>query len=141
MGQTKYEVIIVKKLALLLMVAVLLITPYGIVKSKTETINEADTTLSETLKMALINSNAKTIDKAIAKIHKNDKNLPNGGLSWTAFDTKILKIRQVYGIGGLYEITLKVFPYQGAHNSYGEDEVVINTNGELISYKNLEIYD
>jgi len=33
-----------------------------------------------------------------------------------------------------------VFPYQGAHNGYGEDEVVINTRGELISYKQLKPY-
>jgi hypothetical protein len=43
-------------------------------------------------------------------------------------------------IGGLYELTLKVYPYYRAHNSYGEDEVVINTNGELLSYKHLKTY-
>ncbi|MEH7010658.1 DUF3888 domain-containing protein [Neobacillus niacini] len=76
----------------------------------------------------------------ITKIYKNDKNAPEEGLSLASWETEILKIKQVYGIGGLYEITLKVFPYYGAHNGYGEDEVVINTNGELINYKHLKTY-
>ena len=105
-----------------------------------KTINEADTELCETVKMALISSNRNPVDKAITEIYKNDKNAPKEGLSWAAWETEILKIKQVYGIGGLYEITLKVSPYYGAHNGYGEDEVVINTSGELISYKHLKTY-
>jgi hypothetical protein len=104
-----------------------------------KTINEADTELCETVKMALISSNREPIDKAITKIYKNDKNAP-AGLTWASWETEIVKIKQVYGIGGLYEITLKVSPYYGAHNGYGEDEVVINTDGELISYKHLKTY-
>ena len=88
-------------------------------KTKTKTINEADTELSETLKMALINSNRKLIDKAISEIYKNDKNAPEG-LTWDSYDTEILKIKQLYGIGGLYEITLKVYPYYRADMSYGK---------------------
>lgn len=108
-------------------------------KTKTKTINEANTEICETLKMALINSNSKLIDKAISEIYKNDKNAPEG-LTWASYDTEILKIKQLYGIGGLYEITLKVYPYYRAHMSYGEDEVVINTNGELINFKHLKTY-
>jgi hypothetical protein len=133
-------VIIIKGFAVLLMVGMFLVISNGTVNAKTETINEADTELCETVKMALISSNTEPVDKAIAEIHKNDKNAPEGGLSWAPWETEILRIKQVYGIGGLYEITLKVFPYQGAHNGYGEDEVVINTRGELISYKQLKPY-
>lgn len=104
-----------------------------------KTINEADTELCETVKMALISSNRGPVDKAISQIYKNDKNAPEGH-TWASWQTNILKIKQVYGIGGLYEITLKVYPYYGAHNGYGEDKVVINTHGELISFKHLKTY-
>ncbi|MEH7416839.1 DUF3888 domain-containing protein [Neobacillus drentensis] len=103
-------------------------------------INEADTELCETLKMALIKSNRNSVDRAITQIYKDDKKAQALGLSWAGFETELLKIKQIYGIGGLYEITLKVYPYYAAHNGYGEDEVVINTNGELISYKHLKTY-
>lgn len=101
--------------------------------------NEADTELRETLKYALISSLSTPVDKAINKIYKDDKHVPEH-LTWAAYDTEMLKIRQVYGVGGLYEVTLKVFPYYAAHNYYGEDEVMVNTNGELISYKHLKTY-
>ncbi len=104
-----------------------------------KTINEADTELCETVKAALISSNREPVDKAISEIYKNDKKAPKD-LTWASWETEILKIKQVYGIGGLYEITLKVYPYYGAHNGYGEDEVVINTEGELISFKHLKTY-
>ncbi|WP_084552282.1 DUF3888 domain-containing protein [Bacillus cihuensis] len=39
-----------------------------------------------------------------------------------------------------YEITLYVYPYYRAHMGYGEDEVVINTRGELISFMHLKTY-
>ncbi|MFD9626573.1 DUF3888 domain-containing protein [Peribacillus muralis] len=40
-------------------------------------------------------------------------------------DTEMLKITQMYGVGGEYEITLKVHPLLWSHNSYGVDEVVV----------------
>lgn len=104
-----------------------------------KTINEADTELCETLKYALINSLRNPIDKAIAEIYKDDKDAP-GGLTWAAYDTEILKVNQQYGIGGNYEITLKVYPYYGAHMSYGIDEVVVDSWGVLISYRHLKTY-
>jgi hypothetical protein len=110
------------------------------VHAKIKTINETETELCESLEMALMSSNRKPVDKAINEIYKNDKNVPEGGLSWAAGESELLKIKQVYGVGGLYELTLKVSPYYGAHNSYGEDEVVINTDGKLISYKHLKTY-
>ncbi|MGE7602617.1 DUF3888 domain-containing protein [Peribacillus sp. NPDC097675] len=124
-----------KKIALVFLIGMFLTntTVYS------KTINEADTELCETVKMALISSNRKPVDKAITEIYKNDKNAPEN-LTWASYDTEILKIKQPYGIGGLYEITLKVYPYYGPHNSYGEDEVVINSSGELISYKHLKTY-
>ncbi|WP_431029993.1 DUF3888 domain-containing protein [Lysinibacillus sp. LZ02] len=120
-----------------LMVLLFLISSNEILYAKT--INEADTELCETIKMALISSNREPVDKAISQIYKDDKNAPEG-LTWAAWETNVLRIKQVYGVGGLYEITLKVYPYYGAHNGYGEDEVVINTDGELISFKHLKTY-
>ena len=46
----------------------------------------------------------------------------------------------MYGVGGLYEMTLKIYPYYRSHMGYGEDEVVINTVGKLINYKHLKTY-
>ena len=79
------------------------------------------------------------VDKAIVEIYKDDPNAPEG-LTWATYDTEILKIKQVYGVGGLYEITLKIYPYYRSHMGYGEDEVVINTVGKLIKYKHLKTY-
>lgn len=90
------------------------------------TINEADTELCDTFKYALINSVREPVDKTIFEIYKEDKNAPKC-LTWASYDTEILKIKQVYGMGGLYEITLKVYPYYLSHISYGVDEVVIHT--------------
>lgn len=59
--------------------------------------NEADTELCDTLKMALISSHRLPVDKAITEIYKNDKNAPEG-LSWASYDTEIIKIKQLYGI-------------------------------------------
>ena len=102
-------------------------------------INEADTELCETLKYALINTLRQPVDKAIAEIYKDDKNAPED-LTWASYDTEILKIKQLYGVGGGYEITLKVHPYYAAHMSYGIDEIVVDTSGKLLSYKHLKTY-
>lgn len=134
-GHTENEVVSLKKTAFLLLL--FFFSSNDVFNA--ETINEADTELCETVKMALISSNRKPVDKAIAKIYKNGKGTPKD-LTWASWETEILKIKQLYGIGGLYEITLKVYPYYGAHNGYGEDEVVINTNGDLIRFKHLKTY-
>ena len=102
-------------------------------------INEAETELCETLKLALMNSLREPVDKAIVEIYKDDINAPKG-LSWDTTGAEILKIKQVYGIGGLYEITLQIEPFYNAHIGYGIDEVVVNSNGELIRYKHLRTY-
>ena len=104
-----------------------------------KTINEADTELCETLKYALINSLREPIDKAIVEIYKEDKDVPEG-LTWASYDTEILKIEQLYGVGGIYEITLKVYPYYRAHMTYGEDKIVVSSDGKLIEYEHLKTY-
>jgi hypothetical protein len=119
-----------KKFAVMLVLGILLANTTAFA----ETINEADTGLCETIKYALINTFRKPVDKEITEIYKDDKNAPEG-LTWASYDTKILKIKQLYGIGGGYEITLKVYPYYDAHMSYGIDEVVVDTRGKLISYE------
>ncbi|RYG71489.1 DUF3888 domain-containing protein [Lentibacillus lipolyticus] len=103
-----------------------------------QTINEADTELCDTLKYALINSLRKPVNKAIAE-YKDDKQAPEG-LTWASYDTEILKIKQLYGVGGAYEITLKVRSYYRAHMTYGEDEIVVSSDGELIDYEHLKTY-
>ncbi|WP_394234197.1 DUF3888 domain-containing protein [Niallia oryzisoli] len=103
------------------------------------TINEAETELCETLKLALMNSLRDPVDKAIVKIYKDDVNAPKG-LRWDTTGAEILKIKQVYGIGGLYEITLQIEPFYNAHIGYGIDEVVVTSNGELLRYKHLKTY-
>lgn len=126
-----------KKVLFIFMVLLLIISNNKVINA--ETINEADTELTETLKYALISSLRKPVDEAIEKIYMDDKNAP-AGLTWATFDTDIVKIKQVYGMGGLYELTLRVYPYYLAHNSYGIDEVLINTEGKLINFKHLKTY-
>ena len=126
-----------KKVLFIFMVLLLIISNNKVINA--ETINEADTELTETLKYALISSLRKPVDEAIGKIYMDDKNAP-AGITWATFDTDIVKIKQVYGMGGLYELTLRVYPYYLAHNSYGIDEVMINTEGKLINFKHLKTY-
>lgn len=104
-----------------------------------QTINEADTELCDTLKYALINSLREPIDNAITEIYKFDKDAPEG-LTWASYQTEIIKIKQSNGIGGLYEITLKVSPYYRAHITYGEDIVIVSDDGKLLDYKHLKTY-
>lgn len=126
-----------KKLIVLHIVCMVLLVSISSVYA--ETVNDAETPLTDTLKFALISSLIEPVDRAITEIYKNDPNVP-GPLSWATYDTEILKIKQVSGIGGSYKLTLKVYPYFRAHNNYGIDEVVINTHGELISYRHLQTY-
>ena len=79
------------------------------------------------------------IDKIIEEIYKDDKDAPEG-LTWASYTTKTLKIKQLYGIGGAYEISLKISPYYRAHITYGEDIVVVNTDGVLVDYNHLKTY-
>jgi Protein of unknown function (DUF3888) len=76
------------------------------------TINEADTELCDTSEYAFIMSLTDPVSKAIENIYKDYPET----VSWAAYDTEILRIKQLFGVGGAYEVTLKVFPYYGAHN-------------------------
>ncbi|MBB6452794.1 hypothetical protein HNQ94_001240 [Salirhabdus euzebyi] len=116
-----------------------LISANSSVYANSVNVNETESELSEALGFALIRSLTKPINQAIKEIYKNDKNAPEY-LSWDAFSTEILKIKQLYGIGGAYEITLKVKPYYRAHNTYGEDRIVVSADGELIRYEHLKTY-
>ncbi|WP_106497299.1 DUF3888 domain-containing protein [Lentibacillus sp. Marseille-P4043] len=126
-----------KKFIISLVLTVILIGYH--VPAYSQTINETDTELCDTLQYALINSLREPIDKAITEIYKNDKHAPEG-LTWASYDTKILKIKQIYGVGGAYEITLKVNPYYRAHITYGEDVIVVRADGTLIDYEHLKTY-
>lgn len=126
-----------KKLIGILLISFWLIG-FSQVPAYSATENETDTELCDAFKLALINVLRGPIDKAIAEIYKDDKDAPK--LTWASYDTEIIKIKQIYGIGGLYEITLKVRPYYRAHITYGEDEIVVNSNGELIKYKHLHTF-
>ncbi|WP_409288854.1 DUF3888 domain-containing protein [Peribacillus sp. SCS-37] len=127
-----------KKFALMLMVGMFVLMGSN-PTTNAKTINEADTKLCKTLQYALMSIIRKPVDKAIVEIYRDDVNAPED-LRWDATGAKLIKIKQLYGVGGLYEITLKIMPFYRAHIAYGIDEVVINTNGELISYKHLKTY-
>ncbi|MFT4416815.1 DUF3888 domain-containing protein [Fredinandcohnia humi] len=129
----------IRKIAVNLIISLLLVFSVTNLEVDSKTINEADTELLDTLKYALIGSLYEPIDKAIKEIYKGDINAPEG-LTWAIYDTEITKIKQTNGIGGFYEVTFKVYPYYRAHNSYGEDEVVVNTKGELVSFRHLKTY-
>ncbi|MFD2045460.1 DUF3888 domain-containing protein [Ornithinibacillus salinisoli] len=125
-----------KKITIILAITIYL---FNFIPVYAEPINDAETELNDTLVFALISSLRKPVDTAISEIYKDDEDAPSH-LNWDAYDTELLHIKQVYGVGGLYEITLKVFPYYGPHNSYGIDEIVVNTSGEVVSYKHIKTY-
>lgn len=102
-------------------------------------INEADTDFTKTLEYALIISLREPIDEAITTIYKNDKGAPED-LEWSADEAEILKIKQISEVGEAYEITLKVFPYYGDKQIYGEDLLVIQAGGELVEFHHLDTY-
>nr|WP_275887821.1 DUF3888 domain-containing protein [Bacillus sp. P14.5] len=62
-------------------------------------INEADTKLCDTFKYALISSLREPVDEAVAEIYKDDKEAPEN-LVWASYDAEILKVNQLYGVGG-----------------------------------------
>lgn len=125
--------------ALFLMFTFVMFLTSNNISIDSQTINMADTELTETLKYALINSLRETIDNAITEIYKDDKYAPEG-LTWAVYDTEILKIEQLNGVGGAYEITLKVMPYYRAHVTYGKDIIVVSADGDLIGFKHLKTY-
>ncbi|MFS0749374.1 DUF3888 domain-containing protein [Oceanobacillus sp. 1P07AA] len=102
-------------------------------------INEADTDFTKTLEYALVISLREPIDEAITTIYKDDKDAPED-LVWSADEVEILKIKQIGEVGEAYEITLKVFPYYGDKQIYGEDLLIVQAGGELVEFHHLDTY-
>jgi hypothetical protein len=84
-------------------------------------------TTNEMIKFALIRSLESSIDKALAEIYKD---APKGVPQWAGWDTEIINIKQLYGIGGAYEVTVRVHPYYGPHIGNGIDEISISIASE-----------
>jgi hypothetical protein len=84
-------------------------------------------TTNEMIKFALIRSLEPSIDKALAEIYKD---APKGVPQWAGWDTEIINIKQLYGIGGAYEVTVIVHPYYGPHIGNGIDEISISIASE-----------
>jgi hypothetical protein len=84
-------------------------------------------TTNEMIKFALIRSLEPSIDKALAEIYKD---APKGVPQWAGWDTEIINIKQLYGIGGAYEVTVRVHPYYGPHIGNGIDEISISIASE-----------
>ncbi len=101
------------------------------------TINEAETKYCDTVTFALINGLRPTVDQAIEEIYKDS---PKGIPQWAGYDTEVLKIKQLYGVGGAYEITLKIRTYSGPHIDRGIDEVTVSVGGtnEVVGYKHVQ---
>lgn len=94
----------------------------------------------EEVKYALIASLMPTINQAMGGIYKNK---PGGERQWAGYETEILNIKQLYGIGGAYRLKLRVHTYVGAHNPpYGEDTISIEVGPEgpkIIKYVHKDI--
>ncbi|MFD4930353.1 DUF3888 domain-containing protein [Peribacillus butanolivorans] len=93
----------------------------------------------EKTKYALIASLSPAINEAVAKIYKD---IPGGDRQWAGWETEILSIKQLYGIGGAYRITVKIHTYVGAHNPpNGIDTITIEVGGgeqKIIKYEHKE---
>lgn len=126
-----------KRVVMVCLMAVLFSTFTASARAKT--INETDTTLCEAYKLALIRSLAAPVEEAIEKIYKQDPDAPEQ-LSWDAFSTEVMEMKQVHGVGGSYEVTLLIKPYYRAHITYGEDQVVVTTEGELVAFTHIKTY-
>ncbi|WP_078380691.1 DUF3888 domain-containing protein [Sutcliffiella halmapala] len=97
---------------------------------------ELDKENCEKIRYALIVSLGPIIFEAMEEIYK-DK--PGGKRQWAPWDTKILKVEQLYGEGGSYNVTVEVHTYVGAHNSpNGTDTIKIEVNAwgsKLLEYE------
>ncbi|PEW65099.1 transcriptional regulator [Bacillus cereus] len=90
------------------------------------------------VKYALIRSLSPSIDKALTEIYKN---ATEGIPSWAGWDTKIMNIKQLYGIGGTYDVKVRVSPYYGPHIGHGIDEITVRVDAsgqQLIEYKHIQ---
>ena len=92
----------------------------------------------EKMNYALIMSVSPSIKQALSEIYKDSS---KGVPQWGGWDTEILEIEELFGVGGSYDVTVKVFPYYGASIGQGEDKIKIRVekNGQkVISFKHLQ---
>ncbi|OAK26515.1 transcriptional regulator [Bacillus wiedmannii] len=93
---------------------------------------------NDIVKYALIRSLSPSIDKALTEIYNDaTKGIP----SWAGWDTEIMNIKQLYGIGGAYDVKVRVSPYYGPHIGYGIDEITVRVDAsgqQLIEYKHIQ---
>jgi len=75
---------------------------------------------NEMIKYALITSLNPSIDKAISEIYKDE---PKGVPQWAGWNAEIINIKQLNGIGGSYEVKVRIYPYYGPHIGKGVDEI------------------
>lgn len=99
--------------------------------------NETETT-NEMVKYALIVSLAPSINKALVDIYKD----PSKGVpQWAGWETEIVNLKQLNGVGGSYEVTVRVHTYYGPHTGDGIDEITIRIafDGQgVIDFKHIQ---
>ena len=91
----------------------------------------------EKMNYALIMSLSPSINKALSEFYKDSK---EGTPQWGGWETEILVIDQLFGVGGSYDVTLKVHPYYGEHSREMIDEIKIRVESggqRIISSKHL----
>jgi hypothetical protein len=91
----------------------------------------------EKMNYALIMSLSPSINKALSEIYKDSS---KGTPQWGGWETEILVIDQLFGVGGSYDVTLNVHPYYGEHTGEGIDEIKIRVESsgqKIIHYKHL----
>ena len=90
----------------------------------------------EKLNNSLIMSISPSINKALSEIYKDS---PKGVPQWGGWDTEIVVINELFGVGSSYDVTVKVHPYYSNHIIQDEVEIKIRleTSGQKIISKNL----
>jgi len=92
----------------------------------------------EKLYYALIMSLAPSIEEALSDTYKDvSKGIPQ----WAGWDTEILEIKQLQGVGGAYDVTVEVRPYYGALIGEGIDEIEIRVEAsgqKIINNKHIQ---
>jgi hypothetical protein len=63
----------------------------------------------------------------LAEIYKD---APRGIPQWAGWETEIINIKQLHGIGGSYAVIVRVYPYYGPHIGNGIDEITIRIAAE-----------
>ncbi|HDX9500068.1 TPA: DUF3888 domain-containing protein [Bacillus thuringiensis] len=93
---------------------------------------------NDMVRYALIRSLSPSIDKALTEVYKD---ATEGIPSWAGWDTEIVNIKQLYGIGGAYDVKVRVHPYYGPHIGYGIDEITVRVDAsgqQLVEYKHIQ---